>query len=260
MLLTSPCGLPPVKYLTLNDGETLAYLHHPGKSPGIMFLPGFQSTMKSSKPQAIFDFCQVNGLEYTALDYYGHGESSGSMNDEKGTIKRWISDAIHILDRVPEAPEQILVGSSMGSWLMLLLSKERVDRIKGLVGIASAPDFTSLLTEQINDDTSLSEQMKSSGYCDLPTQYDPKGYYRIHQTFLMQAESHFILSTECKIHVPLRLIHGRQDEDIPYNISQTLFDKVVCNDKKLILVDNGNHRLSKPHELEIIITAIKDIL
>ena len=106
---------------------------------------------------------------------HGHCESSGSTNDEKGTIKRWISDAIHVLDRVPEAPEQILVGSSMGSWLMLLLSKERVDRIKkervdrikGLVGIASAPDFTSLLTEQINDDKSLSEQMKSSGYCDL---------------------------------------------------------------------------------------------
>ena len=171
-----------------------------------------------------------------------------------------ISDAIHIFDRVPEAPEQILVGSSMGAWLMLLISNERVDRIKGLVGIASAPDFTSLLTEQIDEDASLSEQMKSSGYCDLPTQYDPKGYYRIHQTFLKQAESHFILSTECNIHVPVRLIHGRQDEDIPYSISQTLFDKVVCNDKKLILVDDGDHRLSKPRDLEIIITAIKDIL
>eukprot|EP00979_Chaetoceros_neogracilis_P008925 scaffold2006_cov283-Chaetoceros_neogracile.AAC.9 len=258
MIMTSQ-HVPPTKYLTVKDGERLAYWHQPGKAPGIMFLPGFQSTMKSKKSAAILGFCQKDGLEFTTLDYYGHGQSSGS-DSENGSIERWMSDAINILDGISEEPDQIIIGSSMGAWLMMLLMIERAGRIKGLVGIASAPDFTHILQQQIENDKFLSKQMESSGYCDLPTKYDTKGYYRIHKRFLHQAASLFILSSECKVDVPLRLIHGKNDEDILWHSSQALYDKVISKDKELIIVDGGDHRLSKPHELKVILDTLKNII
>jgi Predicted hydrolases or acyltransferases (alpha/beta hydrolase superfamily) len=256
--------LPSTKFLSLQNGDTLAYLHSRGDSPGILYLPGFHSNMKSTKSKALYHFCQEHSLEYTAFDYYNHGEST-IRNDKPGTIGRWMSDAIEILDHIPENSSQILVGSSMGAWIMMLLAQKRPGRVAGFVGIASAPDFTDLLEKDIYATPSYSNEMQTMGYCDYPTEYDPLGFYRIHKEFLEEAQSHFLLEDDCCTvnigeNVPLRLIHGTQDQDISHEISKRLFDRVFSNNKKLILVDHGDHRLSKPDELDIILRSIEEII
>lgn len=255
--------LPPTKYLSV-DGEKLAYLHSPGQSPGVVFLPGFMSNMRSTKQRAIFNFCQEHSLEFTTLDYYGHGESSCSVDERKGSIGRWMDDAIVVLDSISTSPKQIIVGSSMGAWIMILLAETRLERIEGLLGVSSAPDFTSLMADSIYSNDSLARQMQTEGYCDLPTDYDAKGYYTIHQDFLNEAETHTILSNARNRidlgDVPLRLIHGKQDKDIDYKQSEALFSQIKSQDKGLILVEGGDHRLSKPEEIEVILKALKDLL
>jgi len=262
MLIPTNPTFPPTRYLQCDDGEQLAYLHHSGQSPGIIFLPGFQSSMRSTKSQALFNFCQERSLEYATLDYYGHGESSSS-DEKKGTIGRCMSDAMAVLDNVTTSPQQILVGSSMGAWLMILIAQERLERIGGLVGIASAPDFTSIISSHVDGNDDLSTQMQTKGYCDLPTGYDEKGYYTIQEEFLKEAETHFILSDDhvlIELDVPIRLIHGKRDRDISYECSKKLFRQVRSQDKELLLIEDGDHRLSKPEDLKIMLHALNDIL
>lgn len=266
MIVNTSINLPPPSYLSLDNGNTLAYIHSVGDSPGIFYLPGFQSTMKSTKSRALFHFCQEKSLEFTTLDYYNHGESTRSDDTTSpGTIGRWLSDAMTVLDQIPENSSQIFVGSSMGSWLMMLLLQSRPERVSGLVGIASAPDFTSLIAQDISANPLYSSQMQTMGYCEYPTKYDARGFYRIHKELLEEAQSHFILEHERKFdlhhEIPLRLIHGKQDEDVDYNVSIKLLDRISsCDNKRLILVDDGDHRLSKPKELEVILHAIEEII
>ncbi len=247
------------------DGETLAYVHSPGRSPGVLFLPCFMSNMRSTKPRAILDFCEEHSLEFTALDYYCHGESSCS-EEKIGTIGRWMDDALVVLDSITTSPKQIIVGSSMGAWLMMLVARKRLDRIEGLLGIASAPDFTITMADRIDNNAALASQMQNEGFCDIPSDYDVAGYYRIHRQFLVEAETHAILHSGISQKriilgdVPLRLIHGKLDKDIDFKQSQILFSEIQCQDKELVLVDEGNHRLSKPDEIKIILTALQNIL
>jgi len=269
IVVNSNNPFPTTNFLPLPNGDNLAYIHSRGDSPGILYLPGFQSTMKSTKSQALYHFCQEYSLEFASLDYSNHGESitmSSDHNTPPGTIGRWMSDALEILDQIAENSSQILVGSSMGAWIMMLLAQERPDRVGGLVGIASAPDFTSFFEKEIVDTPSYLNDMQTMRYCDFPTTYDPCGYYRIHQEFLQEARLHFILDnndgSQLNIgnHIPLRLIHGKKDQDVSHEVSSRLFHRVSSNNKKLILVDDGDHRLSKPDELEIMIKTIKEII
>jgi pimeloyl-ACP methyl ester carboxylesterase len=263
VVMNSNIPLPSTNFLSLQNGDNLAYLHSKGDSPGILYLPGFHSTMKSTKSRALYHFCQEHSLEYTAFDYYNHGESTIS-NDKPGTIGRWMSDALQILDQIPKNSSQILVGSSMGAWIMMLLAQKRPDRVGGLVGIASAPDFTCLIEKDISSNPTLSNDIQSMGYCDFPTIYDPCGFYRIHKEFLQEARLHFIHDRGYTVNVgedvPFRLIHGKQDQDVSHEISSRLFDRVSSNNKKFILVDYGDHRLSKPDELDEIIKTIEEII
>ena len=263
--LPSPLPLPPTTYLEMEDGEQLAYMHHPGRSPGIVFLPGYKSTMRSKKPTALYSFCHERCLEFTTLDYYGHGESSCS-NERKETIGRWKNDAIAVMEHVSTAPTQILVGSSMGAWLMILIAQARKDGrdFGGLLGIGSACDFTSTISGCIRGDKGLSEQMQSRGYCDMPTEYDAKGFFRIYQDFLNEAEQHFVLSNKndnrIDLDIPLRLIHGKEDKDIGIESSEALMQEFRGQDKELIVVDGGNHRLSEPEEIGIILNTLNEML
>lgn len=253
--------LPPTKFLHVQDGETLAYIHSAGQSPGVVFLPGFMSNMRSTKSQAIFEFCHRHAIEFTTLDYYGHGESTCLAGEKRGSIGRWTDDAIQILDHISKSPKQIVVGSSMGAWIMTLLAEARLEKVDGLVGIASAPDFTSTIAETICNDISLSRQMDTNGFCDLRTDYNANGYYRIYKEFLDEASTHTILSGEgFDFDVPIRLLHGTKDKDIDFKYSQELFSKIRSPDKELILVDEGDHRLSKPEEIRVILKTLENIL
>jgi len=162
----------------------------------------------------------------------------------------------------------------MGAWIMTLLAKEdRQDRIGGLLGIASAPDFTCLIKESIQNNAALSSQMNRKAYCHVPTEYDNvTGYYRIYKEVLEEAKTHMILQSssespcslssaiEFDFDYPVRLLHGKKDVDIPYEYSEALFSKIKSPDKELIFLNDGDHRLSKPDEIEIILKSLKDII
>lgn len=255
--------LPSAKFLQCNDGEQVAYINKPGEGLGIVFLPGYQSTMRGTKSEAFFELCEESNLEYTTFDYYGHGESS--MSDErKGTIGRWKGDAIEVLDRVTSNPRQLLIGSSMGGWISWLVLKERRQRIAGILNIATAPDFTQLLRKEIDDNNDLCIQMNSVGYSDIRTHYDKKGYYRIFQEFLNEAEQHFILQTfkddYFDIDVPVSFVHGTNDIDISSMWSERLYDSLNTNDKEFLLVTDGDHRLSRPEDITCIKEYLKKLL
>lgn len=253
------------------NGHQLAYAHAPGKSPGVIFLPGFMSTMNSTKSKSIYQYCQQNGLEFTSLDYSGHGETLRKQDqnvDSMLTISQWMEEALCILRHVTVNKQQIVVGSSMGSWIAVLLAKYEStkdyclspppSKISGILGIASAPDFTSILSEQIQSDGYLKNQMRELGYSDIPTDYSETGFYRIYNDFLLDSEHHFILHRPClHLNIPVTLIHGTKDKDVPFIYSEKLFSKLNAQQSnELILVENGDHRLSKPHELEQILLAL----
>ena len=252
-------------FLSQCNGDSIAYKHYSGEGPGIIFCPGFQSTMMGNKSKSLFEWCQISSHEFTCFDYYGHGESkSSSFDGRKQTIERWKNDLLEVIDMIPTSSQQILVGSSMGGWLMMLAALERPERISGLVGIASAPDFTRILAKEIGECDKLTEQMKMFGYSDIPTEYGG-GHYRIYKE-LLGDDGEYLLFQEndtCKcqhLEIPIRLIHGKKDCDISWEYSQKLYDLIQYDDKELILLEDGDHRLSSSHHIDTIIRTVEELL
>ncbi|MEX2311355.1 MAG: alpha/beta hydrolase, partial [Rhodospirillales bacterium] len=197
--------------LTSQDGSMIAYHNTAGKSPGVMFLTGFKSDMQGGKATALEEYCVRKGRAFTRFDYFGHGASSGAFED--GTIGRWTDDAVSVLDQVAEGP-QILVGSSMGGWIMLLAALRRPQRIAGLVGIAAAPDFTRDLIPAALTPDQL-KALDQQGYCDIPNCYDDQEPYRIQKNLLDEGDQHLLLTGSIALNIPVRLIHGFDDQDVP---------------------------------------------
>jgi pimeloyl-ACP methyl ester carboxylesterase len=239
------------------DGERIAYHHSPGATPGILFCSGFNSNMQGDKALALEAWCQRKGRQYTRFDYLGHGESSGRFED--GTIGRWRDDTLAVLDEVTSGP-QLIVGSSMGGWLMLLVALARPERLAGLVGVAAAPDFTEALRTRDLSPQQL-QQLTDSGYCELPNCYDDREPYRISQYFLEEGRKHLLLSApDIAIDLPVRLIHGQCDEDVPWQHSMTLMKKLRSQDVEVQLVKSGGHRLSEPDDLQRLMRTIDSLL
>jgi pimeloyl-ACP methyl ester carboxylesterase len=245
----------PFSKFERGDDHYLAYRHIPGDSPGILFCPGFHSDMQGNKAIALEDYCRKNGRQFTSFDYFGHGQSSGAI--EEGTVGRWREDTLAILDGVTQGP-QVIVGSSMGGWMMLLVALERPDRITALLGIASAPDMTGEHQKRLDQ-----EQLRSlaeHGWYDLPNEYDDRKPYRIRQEFLDEAESHFLLRAPIPITVPVRLVHGLQDTDVPWERSMTLARRLQSEDVFLHLLKSGDHRLSTPGDLKFLTNSLNQLL
>jgi pimeloyl-ACP methyl ester carboxylesterase len=228
------------------DGETIAYEHVQGSEPGVTFLSGFNSNMQGDKALFLDAWCRERNRQYTRLDYQGHGQSSGAF--EEGTIGLWIDDATAILDEVTAGP-QLLVGSSMGGWVMLQLALARPDRVAGLIGIAPAPDFTRALRDGgLSPDQVL--QLELSGFCDLENCYDDGQPYRISRELLEEGNRHCLLDADSiAIDLPVRLLHGQCDEDVPWQRSLQLAEKLVSSNVEIQLVKDGDHRLSRPSDL-----------
>lgn len=241
--------------LERGKGHFLAYRHFPGRSPGILFCPGFHSNMHGNKAMALEAYCRENRRQFTSFDYFGHGQSSGAF--EEGTIGRWREDTLAIVDSVTSGP-QIIVGSSMGGWMMLLTALARPDRITGLLGIASAPDMTEQQRRRLNQ-----QQLRSlakQGFYELANEYDDKKPHRIRQNFLDEAERHFVLGAPVPITVPVRLLHGLKDVDVPWERSMILARRLESEDVVLHLVKHGDHRLSKPGDLRLLINTLEQLL
>jgi pimeloyl-ACP methyl ester carboxylesterase len=230
-------------YLESSAAGRLAYHHLPGSEPGVLFCAGFNSDMRGGKAMALEAWCREQRIQFTRFDYYGHGESDGKV--EQGTIGRWRDDALAILDVVTSGP-QLIVGSSMGGWIMLLAALTRPERIAGLVGIAAAPDFTRRIREQRLDETQL-RQLEETGYCEMQSAYgDP---YRISREMLEEGESHLLLQDDIPIDLPVRLIHGQRDADVPWETSLAIARLLHSEDVEVRLIKAGDHRLSEPRDL-----------
>lgn len=247
---------PQAAIIAREDGASIAYHRLAGNTPQIVFLTGFKSDMMGEKALCLESLCRNRGQAFLRFDYFGHGESSGEFDD--GTISRWADDAVFAIDHLTEGP-LILVGSSMGGWLMLLAALERPERIAGLIGIAAAPDFT----EDLIEDELTAEQkaeLKRNGVVEIPNCYDPESPYRISQNFIDDGRRNLLLRDTVAIDCPVRLIHGQQDEDVPYETSTRLAEKLRSEDVEVTLVKNGNHRLSEPHDLLRLQTITEKLL
>ncbi len=244
--IATPSGELPhePQILARGDGATIAYHRLDGKSPGIVFLGGFMSDMTGTKAMVLEAFCRARGQAFLRFDYFAHGASSGAF--AAATIGRWRDDALAVIDALTAGP-QILVGSSMGGWLMLLAALARPARVAALVGIAAAPDATEDLMWQR---LSPAEQaaMRRDGAITVPSAYDPAGYLLPHR-LIEEGRSHLVLRGAIALSCPVRLLHGMEDRDVPWQTSLRLAERLAGADVTLTLIKDGDHRLSSAADL-----------
>ncbi|XP_055799443.1 abhydrolase domain containing 10, depalmitoylase a [Salvelinus fontinalis] len=244
-----------VQYATRPDLPKLAYRKVKGKSPGVVFLPGFASNMGGKKAEALEEFCQSLGHSYLRFDYTGCGSSEGEMVG--GTVGTWKRDVLYVLDELVEGP-QILVGSSMGGWLMCLAAIARPERTAAMVGIATAADhfvtvFNTLPIE-------ARKEIEEKGQWVVPTKHNEEGSITFTTEFLKEAEQHCILQSPIPVTCPVRLIHGMKDQDVPWHISMQLAERVLSNDVDVILRKHGQHRMAEKEDIKLIVYTIDDLI
>ena len=236
-------------------GAAIAYHRLEGKLPGVVFLGGFGSDMTGTKALALEAFCKARGQACLRFDYQGHGQSSGAF--EAGTIGSWTQDALAVLDERTEGP-QLLVGSSMGGWIMLLVACVRVNRVAGLLGIAPAPDFTEDLIATKFDPTERATLARdgvleiANPYGDAPT--------RITQKLVEDGRAHLLLRGPIPLSCPVRLVHGMDDEDVPWETSLRLLNALQSKDATATFVTGGDHRLSTPADLQRLERTLEGLL
>lgn len=240
--------------LTLSDGASIAFRRSPASGspngrrlPDVVFCGGFRSAMTGTKARYLEAHCRQRGQGFLRFDYRGHGESSGRFED--GTIGCWLADTLAVLDQATDGP-QILVGSSMGGWIAALAARDRPQRVAAMLGIAAAPDFTE---ELIWDRLSQEEQaqLRSDGLLLRPSSYDGSPD-PISLRLVVDGRDHLLLRGPVAIDAPVRLVHGMADADVPWQLSLRLADRITGSDVRLMLVKDGEHRLSRPRDLSLI--------
>lgn len=242
-------------FLELPNNRCLAYVLTEGTLPCVIFMGGFKSDMTGSKATALEAHCKASGQRFIRFDYSGHGKSSGKF--EEGTIGAWKSDALAIIDKFG-AEKNILVGSSMGAWLALLCALERREKVAGLVGIASAPDFTEkLIWERLTAEQK--EKLQREGVFYAPSCYGEEPY-PITLKLIEEARSHLLLGKEIKLDIPVRLLHGTNDEDVPWQVSTNILHLITSKNAALTLIKDGNHRLSEPEQLNMLCEAVRSLV
>ncbi|XP_066298619.1 palmitoyl-protein thioesterase ABHD10, mitochondrial-like [Branchiostoma lanceolatum] len=253
-LSTSP-DLAGVQYLVRGHDPDLAYCSTPGRSPGVIFFPGFLSSMDGTKALALEGYCRAAGLAYTRFDYRGMGLSQGSI--ENCSINTWKQDCLDVLDRLTTG-KQIIVGSSMGGWLMLLIAMNRPERLHALVGIATAADFVKKHWEQAP--IIVQNQWREKGVYTFPSDYTDTGTVSLGYGWIQDSLPYCILGTRMPISCPVRLIHGLRDQDVPYQTSAQILEELDAKDVDLILRKSGDHRMSEPEDLELIIDTVDKLV
>jgi pimeloyl-ACP methyl ester carboxylesterase len=243
--------LTPPEYVTRADGIRLAVRRIAGKGPTLVFLPGYMSDMQGSKAQALEAFAIKHGRAVLRLDYSGCGESDGAFED--GTLDIWRDDILLIMSLIVRGPV-VLVGSSMGGWLMLLTALALGDQVKGLVGIAAAPDFT-----EWGFSAEEKGQIAKYGRIERPSEYGPAGLVTTSQ-FWRSGHANRLLTSEIAIDCPLRLIHGQNDADVPWQISVDTAANFRSADVQTLLIKDGDHRLSRDQDIALILRVVANLL
>ena len=238
------------EYFDGPQGRRIACRHIPGTAPALVFLPGYMSDMAGSKATALIDWARETGRECLLLDYSGCGQSEGTFAD--GTLSRWRDEVVALVgDRI--AGDAILIGSSMGGWLMLLVAEALGNRIAGLVGIAAAPDFTEW---GLDDNQKAQIERGETVFEDNPYGPDPTP---THPGFYRDARALCRLDGPIALDSPVRLIHGQRDADVPWEIALRLADRLRSDDIQVTLVKDGDHRLSRPQDIALLLRVIGDL-
>ena len=241
--------------LARDNGTTIAYRRTLGKNPGVVFVHGLRSDMNGNKALALESHCRETGRAFLCFDLSGHGASSGAFED--GTIGAWAADVVAVLDELTEGA-QILVGSSLGGWLMLLAALARPGKIAALMGLAAAPDFTEDLIHAAFSEAQKKE-LTDQGRVLIDDCYGAEPY-AIARGLIEEGRKHLLLRGPIDISAPVLLIQGQRDEDVPWRTALTLAEKLVSDQVRVILHKSGNHRLSEPEDLRLILNSLEYLI
>ena len=234
------------------DGErACAYRHRRGRGPTLLFLPGYMSDMEGGKASALDAWAAAEGRAMLRFDYGGCGASGGEF--ETQTLHLWLGDVLAMIDEVADGP-LLLVGSSMGGWLMLLAAIARPERVAALVGIAAAPDFT---------DWGFTAEQKASisrgGKLVEPSPYGEQPYVTT-RAFWESGERLRLLGAEIAYDGPVRLLHGQADADVPWRLSLDVAGRLRSADVQTVLVKDGDHRLSRESDIALLVATVKSLM
>jgi len=233
------------------NGTRLAYRLREGRSPTLLFLPGYASDMEGTKALALDAFARQRSLAMLRFDYSGTGSSEGEFEDS--TLGGWLDEALFMLDNLTEGPI-VLAGSSMGGWIGLHVALRRPERIAALIGIAAAPDFTDWGYSDAQKAT-----IRKTGKLELPNPYGSEPHL-ITRGFWQSGEALRLLHAPVAIDCPVRLVHGDADAVVPLAIALKLLEKLRSADVQLTVIKGGEHRLSKPNELDAIVRAVAALI
>lgn len=231
------------RFHSLADGRSIAFRHCRGTGPALVFLPGYMSDMAGTKATALFDWAGTAGRECLLFDYSGCGESTGAFAD--GTLGRWCEEAV-VLIKAYVDDSVVLVGSSMGGWLMLLVARALGDRVVGLVGIAAAPDFTDWGCDEIQKARLAAGE---TVFDDNPYGAEPTPTY---PGFWADGQTRLQLGHEIPFNGKVRLLHGQDDSEVPPDIASKLAAAFGSGDVQVVLVEGGDHRLSRKADLALL--------
>ena len=242
--------MTPTRFHALADGRRLAFRHVPGAGPTIVFLPGYMSDMAGGKATAVFDWAMGQGRACLLLDYSGCGESDGNFAD--GTLSRWRDEVLDLIAAQTAGPV-VLVGSSMGGWLMLLVGLALGERLAGLVGIAAAPDFTDW-----GYDADQQAQLASGQTVLEDNPYGPEPT-PTHALFWADGQAQRLLGQPIAITCPVRLLHGQCDPDVPWELALTLAEQLHSDDVQVTLIKDGDHRLSRDADIALLLRTLESL-
>jgi len=242
-----------------SPSRTIAVRAREGKSPGLFWLGGFKSDMKGTKAEALDAWAASQGRACVRFDYSGHGESGGDFTE--GTIGRWLEESLAVYRQFAQGP-QVVIGSSMGGWLALLLaarlreSKEPTTPVAGMVLIAPAVDFTEeLMWKQFPD--AIKREIEEKGAWMRPSEYS-EAPYPITKGLIEEGRNHLMLGGMIETGCPVHILQGVKDSDVPWRHAQELVARFARDDVVLTLIKDGDHRLSRPEDIERLIAAVKE--
>ena len=247
-------GNDRVERLSRPDGNQVAYVKTVGRAPTVVFLGGFRSDMTGIKAMALEAWARRAGHAYLRFDYLGHGQSSGRFED--GTIGRWLDDSLAVIDTLTGG-RLVLVGSSMGGWLSLLVARARPQRLAGLVLIAAAPDFTErMLLKGLSAEDRA--RLERDGRLERPSQYSPEPSIFTWK-LIEEGRNHLLLDEKLVLPCPVRLLHGQSDPDVPWEYSLQIARHVEAPEVRTTLIKDGDHRLSTPADIARLVASVEEL-